>query len=81
MVENVSTQESVKNLDTKELMSSTSTRKKLIENLMKEADTYGFDGFNLDFESLKKEAGPQLCTVYPGAVCSLPEQGIGFVRG
>lgn len=58
MVENVSTQESVKNLDTKELMSSTSTRKKLIENLMKEADTYGFDGFNLDFESLKKEAGP-----------------------
>lgn len=58
MVENVSTQESVKNLDTKELMSSTSTRKKLIENLMKEADTFGFDGFNLDFESLKKEAGP-----------------------
>ena len=58
MVENVSTQESVKNLDTKELMSSTSTRKKLIENLMKEADTYGFDGFNLDFESLKKEVGP-----------------------
>ena len=58
MVENVSTQESVKNLNTKTLMSSTSTRKKLIANLMKEADTYGFDGFNLDFESLKAEAGP-----------------------
>lgn len=58
MVENVSTEESVKNLDTKVLMSSTSSRKKLIENLMKEADTYGFDGFNLDFESLKAEAGP-----------------------
>lgn len=58
MVENVSTEESVKNLDTKELMSSTSVRKKLIENLMEEADTYGFDGFNLDFESLKAEAGP-----------------------
>lgn len=57
MVENVSTQESVKNLNTKTLMSSTSTRRKLIENLMKEADTYGFDGFNLDFESLKAEAG------------------------
>ena len=39
-------------------MSSTSVRKKLIENLMEEADTYGFDGFNLDFESLKAEAGP-----------------------
>lgn len=58
MVENVSTQESVKNLNTKTLMSSTSTRRKLIENLMKEANTYGFDGFNLDFESLKAEAGP-----------------------
>lgn len=58
MVENVSTQESVKSLNTKTLMSSTSTRRKLIENLMKEADTYGFDGFNLDFESLKAEAGP-----------------------
>lgn len=58
MVENVSTQESVKNLNTKTLMSSTSTRRKLIENLMKEAETYGFDGFNLDFESLKAEAGP-----------------------
>ena len=57
-LENVSTQESIKNLNTKTLMSSTSTRKKLIEKLMNEADTYGFDGFNLDFESLKAEAGP-----------------------
>ena len=30
----------------------------MIENLMKEADVYGFDGFNLDFESLKSSAGP-----------------------
>lgn len=58
MVENVSTKESVKELDTKKLMSVTSNRRKLIENLMKEADTYGVDGFNLDFESLKAEAGP-----------------------
>lgn len=58
MVENVSTKESVRELDTKELMSLTSNRKKLIENLMKEADACGFDGFNLDFESLKAEAGP-----------------------
>lgn len=58
MVENVSTEESVKNLDTRLLMSVTGTRKKLIKNLMQEAETYGFDGFNLDFESLKAEAGP-----------------------
>ena len=58
MVENVSTKESVKELDTKKLMSVTCNRRKLIENLMKEADTYGFDGFNLDFESLKQKPVP-----------------------
>lgn len=39
------------------LLSRTSTREKLIKKLMDEADTYGFDGINLDFESLKEEAG------------------------
>ena len=58
MFDNISTQESVKNVDSSKLFSSTSTRKKLIQDLMKEADTYGFDGFNLDFESLKSSAGP-----------------------
>lgn len=32
-------------------------REKLIENMMTEADRYGFDGINLDFESLKTAAG------------------------
>ena len=40
------------------LLSKTSVRKKLIDNLMTEAKTYGFDGYNLDFESLKESAGP-----------------------
>lgn len=46
-----------KNVQSEVLLSKTSVRQKLIKNLMKEADTYGFDGFNLDFESLKTEAG------------------------
>lgn len=58
MFDNISTRESVKNVDSGKLFSSTATRKKLIQDLMKEADTYGFDGFNLDFESLKSSAGP-----------------------
>ncbi len=45
------------NVSTKELMSSTTNRKKLIASLMEEADRYGFDGINLDFEGLKSEAG------------------------
>ena len=78
MVENVSTQESVKNLNTKTLMSSTSTRRKLIENLMKEADTYGFDGFNLDFESLKAEAGPHYVQFIRELSVSCRQKGLGL---
>ena len=40
---------------------------------MNEADTYGFDGFNLDFESLKAEAGAPLCAVHQGNVGCLPQ--------
>lgn len=49
--------EITKNVQSEELLSKTSVRKKLIDSLMDEADTYGFDGINLDFESLKEEAG------------------------
>lgn len=46
-----------KNVQTEELLSRTSVRTRLIGRLMDEAETYGFDGYNLDFESLKEEAG------------------------
>lgn len=46
-----------KNVQSEELLSRTSVREKLIANLMTEAEKYGFDGINLDFESLKTEAG------------------------
>ena len=47
-----------KDVQSEILLSKTSVRKKLIDNLMAEAETYGFDGYNLDFESLKESAGP-----------------------
>ena len=40
------------------MLSKTSVQKAIIDNLMTEAKTYGFDGYNLDFESLKESAGP-----------------------
>lgn len=46
------------NVQTEELLSRTSVRQRLIDNLMKEADACGFDGINLDFEGLKEAAGP-----------------------
>lgn len=44
-------------VNTAELMTSTTNRKKLIASLMQEAETYDLDGINLDFESLREEAG------------------------
>jgi len=44
-------------VDTYELLSSTAARTALIENMMQEAATYGFDGWNLDFETLASKTG------------------------
>lgn len=46
-----------KNVQSEVLLSKTSVREKLIKNMMSEADSYGFDGINLDFEGLKAAAG------------------------
>lgn len=39
------------------LLSSTTTRRKLINNLMEAVETYDLDGLNMDFEGLKEAAG------------------------
>lgn len=45
------------NVQTEVLLSSTTTRRKLINSLIAEVEAYGIDGLNVDFESLKTEAG------------------------
>ena len=45
------------NVQTEVLLASTSTRRKLINDLIAEVEKYGIDGLNMDFESLKSEAG------------------------
>ncbi len=44
-------------VQTEILMSSTTTRRKLINSLIAEAEKYGIDGLNMDFEGIKEEAG------------------------
>lgn len=39
-----------------ELFNNTQNRRKLIDNIMSEIDTYGFDGINIDFEYIKKDS-------------------------
>lgn len=46
------------NVQSEVLFASTVARKKLIASLMKDAQTYGFDGINLDVEGIKASAGP-----------------------
>ncbi len=41
------------------VLAKTSVREKIISELMSEADLYGFDGINIDFELLKKSAVKQ----------------------
>lgn len=44
-------------VQTETLLASTSTRRKLIDSLIADVEKYDLDGLNLDFESLKTEAG------------------------
>lgn len=46
------------NVKSEVLFSRTSVRKKLIDNLMEDVETYDLDGINLDVEGIKPEAGP-----------------------
>lgn len=75
MVDNFSREVS-KNVQSEILLSKTSVRKKLISKLMNEADTYGFDGINLDFESLKEEAGVHYVQFIRELSVSCREEGL-----
>ena len=44
-------------VQTETLLASTSTRRRLIDSLIADVEQYDLDGLNLDFESLKTEAG------------------------
>lgn len=44
-------------VQTEKLLSSTTTRRRLINSLMEDVETYELDGLNMDFEGLKPEAG------------------------
>ena len=47
-----------KDISTLKILSSFENRKNLIKNLMNDAKAYGFDGINIDFESLTQDNAP-----------------------
>ena len=46
------------NVSTFDLLSSSAARAVLIDNMMAEAKKYGFDGWNIDFETMTSKTGP-----------------------
>lgn len=46
------------NVSTYDLLVSSAARAALIDNMMAEAEKYGFDGWNIDFETLASKTGP-----------------------
>lgn len=57
MVDNFNSPTGRTEFKTKDVFSSTEKRRRVIANLINDALSYGYDGFNLDFESLPEEAG------------------------
>lgn len=54
LVENIEYKDSI---DMYEILSSTTTRAKLIDGLIEQALTYGIDGINVDFEQISMDCG------------------------
>ncbi|MEY8338559.1 glycosyl hydrolase family 18 protein [Lachnospiraceae bacterium 62-35] len=65
-----------KDVQTEVLLAKTSTRKKLIAALMEKVHEYDLDGLNLDFESLKKSAGPHYIQFIRELSVSCRKEGI-----
>ena len=56
-VDNFNQSQAVSDFDTKAFFDSAEQRRGFIDKLMAEAESYGYDGFNLDFEGIRSEAG------------------------
>ena len=64
MIDNFNQPGGLKEFSTKDYFAHAANRQNFIDRLMADADAYGYDGFNLDFESLPTEAGPSYVQFY-----------------
>lgn len=63
-VDNFNNTTGFREFSTKEYFALSGNRADFIARLMADAETYGYDGFNLDFESLPTDAGPSFAQFY-----------------
>lgn len=64
MIDNFNQPGGLKDFSTKEYFSSAANRQDFIDRLIADALAYGYDGYNLDFESLPTDAGPNYVQFY-----------------
>ena len=58
VVDNFNDPTGFSDFSTRDYFATSSNRRDFIQRLMADAEAYGYDGFNLDFESLPQDAGP-----------------------
>lgn len=63
-VDNFNNSVGFKEFSTKEYFADSKNRQNFIERLMSDAEKYGYDGFNLDFEALPQDAGDSYAQFY-----------------
>lgn len=64
------------NVSTYELLSSSAARARLIDMMMYEVEKYGFDGWNIDFETLTSATGPHYIQFLKELSVSCRQKGV-----
>ena len=64
MIDNFNQPGGLKDFSTENYFAHAANRQNFIDRLMADAEAYGYDGYNLDFESLPTSAGPSYVQFY-----------------
>ena len=76
VVDNFNDPTGFSDFSTRDYFALSTNRRDFIARLMSDAETYGYDGFNLDFESLPSDAGPSYEQFYRELSVACHERGL-----
>ncbi len=76
VVDNFNNPAGFSDFSTKDYFALSTNRRDFINRLMADAELYGYDGFNLDFESLPSDAGPSYEQFYRELSVACHERGL-----
>ncbi len=75
-VDNINQPGGINDFSTKDFFADTENRRRFISELMDKAETYGYDGFNLDFEGLPQDAGQSYTQFFRELSVACHERGL-----